>query len=183
MIVLVPSTIALLPEYAGIDDPVAELRAACLDAVAPLASVASVGVVCAPARPDNVSRGIPTPAGLRVARHLLASVGFEGAVTEDVTSADAVLAVANGSATRSEKAPGHLDERSSTFDESLERALRSGDTEALAAVDAELAVSLWCHDAEAFHALAAVLPPGTPGEVSYAGDPYGVQYWVVTWRW
>ena len=33
-VVLVPGVLALLPEYAGIEDPVAELRAAALDAVA-----------------------------------------------------------------------------------------------------------------------------------------------------
>ena len=33
-VVLVPGVLALLPEYAGLEDPVAELRAACLAAVA-----------------------------------------------------------------------------------------------------------------------------------------------------
>ena len=33
-VVLVPGVLALLPEYAGLEDPVAELRAACLEAVA-----------------------------------------------------------------------------------------------------------------------------------------------------
>ena len=33
-VVLVPGVLALLPEYAGLEDPVADLRAACLEAVA-----------------------------------------------------------------------------------------------------------------------------------------------------
>ena len=33
-VVLVPGVLALLPEYAGLTDPVAELRAACREAVA-----------------------------------------------------------------------------------------------------------------------------------------------------
>jgi hypothetical protein len=180
VIVLVPSTIALLPSYAGVEDPVAALRAACLEAVAPLASAPSVHVVCAPAREDNVQRGAAQPAGLRIAGHLLESVGFRGTVAE---GADApLLVVANGSATRSEKAPGHLDARAAAFDESLESALVGGDASALAAVDPALAEELWCHDAPAFHTLASVLPPGATGSVHYADDPYGVQYWVVTWR-
>ncbi|MDP2774938.1 MAG: hypothetical protein Q8O61_15400, partial [Nocardioides sp.] len=32
-VVLVPGALALLPSYRGIEDPVADLRAACLDAV------------------------------------------------------------------------------------------------------------------------------------------------------
>ncbi len=32
-VVLVPGTLALLPAYAGLADPVAELRAACVEAV------------------------------------------------------------------------------------------------------------------------------------------------------
>jgi hypothetical protein len=180
VIVLVPSTIALLPSYAGIEDPVAPLRAACLAAVAPLAEAGSVEVLCAPARPDNVERGVVDPAGLRIARHLLAEVGFEGAVQPG--NGMPLLVVANGSATRSEKAPGHLDERAFDFDAALEQALRTGDAAALAAVDPALAEELWCHDAAAFHGLASVLPAGSTGEVSYADDPYGVQYWVVTWR-
>ena len=179
MIVLVPSTIALLPSYAGIEDPVAALRAACLAAMAPMASCASVRMVCAPARPDNVERGVAEPAGLRIARHLLDAVNFGGEVSTG--AGEATLVVANGSATRSEKAPGHLDPRSSAFDDALEQALRAGDTAALAGLDASLAEELWCYDAAAFHTLAELLPAGTPGEVSYADDPYGVQYWVVTW--
>jgi hypothetical protein len=182
VIVLVPSTIVLLPLYAGVEDPVAPLRAACLAATASLVAdgPSAVDVICAPARADNVQRGVLEPAGMRIARHLLGEAGWSGEVVEGAGAP--LLVVANGSATRSEKAPGHLDPRSSSFDEGLENALRSGDVEALAALDAALASELWCNDAAAFHALASVLPAGTRGEVSYADDPYGVQYWVVTWR-
>jgi len=179
VIVLVPSTIALLPSYAGIEDPVAPLRSACLAAVAALAPVPWVRVVCAPARSDDVERGVVDPAGRRIADHLLGSVGFAGQVSPE---AEDVLVVANGSATRSEKAPGHLDERSFAFDASLEQALRDGDVAALSELSDPLATELWCHDVPALHELATVLRPGVPGEVTYADDPYGVRYWVVTWR-
>jgi hypothetical protein len=181
MIVLVPSTIALLPSYAGLEDPVPSLRDACLDAVGELVadSPSRVGVVSAPVRDDNQERGVKEAAGLRIARYLLGEVGWTGEVGED---GSALLVVANGSACRSEKAPGHLDERSFGFDETISRALRDGDVESLAGLDEALAEELWCHDAPAFHQLARALPPGATGEVSYSDDPFGVQYWVVIWR-
>src|SRR5690606_40923793 len=58
------------------------------------------------------------------------------------TDASAVVVVANGSARRGEKAPGHLDERSFDFDAGIDKALRDGDGTALTAVDAALAVDL-----------------------------------------
>ena len=181
MIVLVPSTIALLPSYAGLEDPVLPLRTACLTAVRELVAdgPSRVGVVSAPARADNQERGVKEAAGLRIARYLLSEVGWTGEVGED---GSALLVVANGSACRSEKAPGHLDERSFGFDESISRALRDGDVESLAALDPVVAEELWCHDAPAFHQLARLMPPGAAGEVSYSDDPFGVQYWVVSWR-
>ena len=61
--VLVPGVLALLPEYASLDDPVAELRAVCLDAVRWLGSDVTV---------------LADEQGARVAAYLLqASGGFE----------------------------------------------------------------------------------------------------------
>ncbi len=101
-IALVPGVLALLPEYAGIEDPVAELRAACLEAVAWLG--------------DDV-RVVADDQGARVAAYLIS--------TSSTTGAN-VLVVGNGSAKRTEKAPGHLDARAHAFDETLGAALRSG---------------------------------------------------------
>jgi hypothetical protein len=183
---LVPSALLLLPEYAGLVDPVPELRAACQAAVASLVAEGPpvVGVVAAPARPDNVDRGATSPAGLRVARALLAGTGWSGELAEVGGAggpAVPLLVVGNGSACRSERAPGHLDPRAAAFDDALGAALVARDTAGLAALDPDLAAALWCHDAAAYHRLAAVLPPGPPAEVRYDDDPFGVQYWVLTW--
>jgi hypothetical protein len=180
--VLVPSAPVLLPEYAGLVDPVPELRAACTAAVAGLAAGDSptIGVLAAPARPDNVARGVSSSAGQRIARHLLSRVGWSGQVTEPAPGVPLVV-VGNGTACRSEKAPGHLDARAAEFDRALGVALVGRDTAALRALDPRLAEALWCHDAPAFSRLAEVLAPGPPAEVQYDGDPFGVQYWVLTW--
>jgi hypothetical protein len=141
---------------------------------------AAVGILTAPARPDNVARGVAEPAGERVARRLLAEVGWSGELTDPAPGAP-LLVVANGTACRSEKAPGLLDPRATAFDAELGSALVTGDPEALRGLDPGLGAALWCHDVPAFSRLAELLPPGPPARVTYDGDPFGVQYWVLTW--
>lgn len=83
--------------------------------------------------------------------------------------------VGNGSARRTEKAPGHLDDRAAAFDAALGRALRDGDADSLTAVDADLSRDLWADTAH-LHRLAGL---GPAARVDYDDDPFGVQYWVV----
>lgn len=179
-VVVVPSTISLLPGYAGIEDPVADVRQAARSAVAWLVSQQPdrVRVLAAELRPEDVARGVVEPAGARIARQLLAEAGFSGRVTDD---APAVLVVANGCARRSEKAPGHLDERCFAFDEEIDKALRAGDPAPLAALDPALGEQLWAFDTPVLRSLGD-LAGEAAAEVDYADDPYGVQYWVVRWE-
>jgi hypothetical protein len=173
-VVLVPGVLALLPEYAGQVDPVAELRAACLAAVAWLGEAGPVAVVAG-------------PQGARVADALLDAVAsvHNSAIERLRAPADlasgGVLVVGNGSAKRTEKAPGHLDDRARAFDAELGRALREGDTAALAAVDQDLARELWA-DVDGLVWLGRErLTPGSGAAVDYDDDPFGVQYWVMRW--
>ncbi len=151
-VVLVPGVPALLPEHAGLHDPVADLRAACRAAVASLGSEVTVRA--------------SSSQGERVAAHLLDDV----ARTADQPS---VLLVGNGSACRTEKAPGHLDPRAAGFDRDL-RAWLGG---AGAPPDAGVARELWA-DVDALLAWEGGF--GAP-EVYYEDDPYGVMYWVLGW--
>ena len=82
-VVLVPGVLALLPEYASLTDPVAELRAACLAAVAWLVEEGGPVTVVADAQ------------GRRVAEHLLRAVSPSS--TTEARSTGPVLVVANGS--------------------------------------------------------------------------------------
>jgi hypothetical protein len=189
-IVVVPSALALLPEYAGVVDPVADVRAACEDAVLWLVDrhPERLAVLTAETRPDNVARGVVQPPGARVARRLLS--GYAGnvdvvVVPRDVVPAEAVaggfLVVANGSATRGDKAPGHVDQRSFDFDAAIDTALRAGDPGALRDLDAALGVELWANDVPALQALGSAVEVVVDASVTYAGDPYGVRYWVARW--
>ena len=166
-VVLVPGVLALLPSYAGIEDPVADLRAACLDAVSWLG-------------PDPVVLG--DEQGARVARSLLDTVVE---VREPLgprlatTTEPSYLVVGNGSARRTEKAPGHFDERAAAYDEELRAALSSGDaTWPDAGLGKGLLASL-----DGISRLAELLPAGVSAQVDYDDDPFGVQYWVMRWEW
>lgn len=102
-----------------------------------------------------------------------------------------LLVVGDGSARRTEKAPGHLDPRAEAFDASVEQALASGDPAALMALDADLAHELLAGGASAWTAAAAAAqteirpggtaPGGWRGELHYAAAPFGVGYFVASW--
>ena len=178
-VVVVPSALALLPEYAGLDDPLPDVRTAATAAVSWLVErhPGEVAVLAGRARPDNAARGATEPPGLRIGRHLLGVAAFTGRVVDE---APGLLVVANGSARRSEKAPGHLDERSFGYDETIGEALRSGTARTLQEIDIALGEKLWAFDAPALRSLGQL--DGTfRAEVDYEGDPFGVQYWVVRW--
>jgi hypothetical protein len=195
--VLVPGVLALLPEYAGLTDPVAELRAACLEAVAWLGEEGPVQVLA-------------DPQGERVARALLdACGGFEtGAERLPQPPGDSAerlpqppgdsaerlprpagdsaerlprpptLLVGSGSACRTEKAPGFLDERAAAFDDALRAALLSGDVSAVdLGLGRELLASL-----DGIGRLGEVVTPGAEVSVDYDDAPFGVQYWVMRWE-
>jgi hypothetical protein len=192
---LVPGVLALLPEYAGLEDPVAELRAACLEAVKWLAEAGPVVVVGDP-QGQRVGRALlvaaggfetvaaqppqpPAAAGAVQPAQPPAAAGAAQPARPPQPPAAAYLVVANGSARRSEKAPGHLDERAAAFDDALRAALLAGDVSGVdLALGAELLASL-----DGIGSLGGILEPGCRGRIDYDADPYGVQYWVMRWEW
>ncbi|MGY2875787.1 hypothetical protein ACVW00_002977 [Marmoricola sp. URHA0025 HA25] len=165
-VVVLPGVLALLDRYASVDDPVADLRTACLEAIGWLVEPrVPVAVYCEAQH-------------LRLARQLVGGAG--GTLLGDTD--DAILVIGNGSAKRTEKAPGHFDERAEGFDKAVGQALRDGDSAALASIDTDLAEELWA-DVEAFRSLGSeIAPSDAEAEVDYDDAPYGVQYWVVRWQ-
>ena len=159
-VALIPGVLALLPQHASLEDPIADLRAAVLRAAAWLSEDVEI---------------LATAQGRRVAESVLAARTTTGGPGRSV------LVVANGSACRTEKAPGFLDERAEAFDAALARALTAPDPDALRALDGGLAQELWA-DVAALPALADALAPGARTvAVDHDAAPYGVQYWVVRW--
>ncbi|MFT4286971.1 hypothetical protein [Nocardioides sp.] len=102
------------------------------------------------------------------------------AVAGAETWADTVL-VGNGSAKRTEKAPGYLDPRAEPFDAELRAALVAPSPADLRAVDDGLAKELWA-STESFGELADLLEGARLVSVDYDDAPYGVQYWVMRWQ-
>lgn len=168
-VVLIPGVLALLPEYAGRQDPVAELRAAVLEAVGSLEGPVEV---------------LADPQGSRVARWALeaAEVPTRSAagLAAQPPEVPSYLVVGNGSARRTSEAPGYLDERAAAFDADLGGCLKEGRSEALAALDVELAKELWA-SVEGIVAMSRIPDLGA-AEVLYDDDPFGVQYWVMRWQ-
>jgi hypothetical protein len=93
----------------------------------------------------------------------------------------ALLVMADGSARRSRKAPGYLDERSAAFDAAVGRAIRDADMPALLALDAGLAGELMATGRPAWQVLAGALNGVRPASViRYDDDPFGVAYLVAS---
>ncbi len=161
-VALVPGVLAFLPEYAGLEDPVPQVRAASLAAAAWVGEQGPVQVV-------------GDAQGLRVGRHLLTSAGgSEGA-------GPAYLVVANGSARRNDTAPGYVDERAVRFDDAVLSALRAPDPDALAGLDVRLADDLLVGNPAGLVRLGELLRGLSTVGVDHVGDPFGVAYWVARW--
>jgi aromatic ring-opening dioxygenase LigB subunit len=92
-----------------------------------------------------------------------------------------LLIMGDGSARRTEKAPGYLDERALPFDEQVARALETADQDALLALDPELAAELMVAGRAAWQVLAGAPTDTQSAELLYHDAPYGVGYIVASW--
>ncbi|MEU2116912.1 class III extradiol dioxygenase subunit B-like domain-containing protein [Streptomyces sp. NPDC016459] len=94
----------------------------------------------------------------------------------------ALLVMGDGSACRTVKAPGYLDERAAGFDAQAARALGTADVTALLALDPELAHALKAAGRAPWQVLAgAAEGAGLEGRLLFEDAPYGVGYFVAAW--
>jgi hypothetical protein len=148
----------------------------------------------------NMAPGLPLPAfadlplPLAIGSYLLDRAGWSGprrsaTVTasgqpvpplDDAAVRTALLIMGDGSARRGEKAPGYLDLRAAPFDDAVATALGAADTEALAALDTDLAGELLVAGVGPWKLLGG-LGGSWQAELLYAGDPFGVAYFVAAW--
>jgi aromatic ring-opening dioxygenase LigB subunit len=206
----------LVPGVApGTDDELAELRSACLTSVLTVLATEPARVVVV--GPGDLAHDLDERAGgtlagfgvdvraggdevvlplsLTIGAWLLDRAGWTGARTystgrpapsageEDVV----LLVMADGTTTRTEKAPGFLDERSAPFDAALATALGTGDAEALTRLDAGLGAELGSSGVPSLHVLGELVRAETTkgatvaAQVRYDGAPLGVGYVVADW--
>jgi hypothetical protein len=138
----------------------------------------------------------PMPLSLQVGAWLLSgralasepayvAIGSDGepvAPWPELPGSTGLLVMGDGSARRSLKGPGYLDERAEPFDAAVVKAVGDGSPQALADLDLELADALLAAGAPAWVAAANLLRAGNwCGDVLYADAPYGVMYTVATW--
>jgi hypothetical protein len=197
-VVVVPSAPLLLPEYTGRLDPGADLRDRCSALVrAVLPGRGSGGRVVLVVATDREPRSSRPALGRRVGVHLLDLAGAEAdevvevpwdAPVEGCRAAGVALGagpgevslvvVADGSARRGEKAPGHLDERALEVDRGLVDAVRAADPEGLLALDPVLCADLLLHGRAPLQVAAAAM--AASGRMRCADleaeDPWGVLY-------
>lgn len=94
----------------------------------------------------------------------------------------ALLVMGDGSACRTLKAPGYLDERAEAFDARAAEALGSADLAALDALDETLAYELKAAGRAPWQLLSgAARGAGLAGRLLYEDAPYGVGYTVAAW--
>ncbi|MEU8341802.1 hypothetical protein SAMN05443665_100132 [Actinomadura meyerae] len=145
----------------------------------------------------------PLPLSLTIGRWLLERQGFAARARYQAVAFDAepkeclslgrelagaadrvaLLVMGDGSACRSEKAPGYLDERARPHDEAVARALGTADATALAALDPGLSRDLQAAGRAAWQVLAGAAEgsAGLGGELLADDAPYGVGYFVAAW--
>ena len=140
-------------------------------------------------RPSDDRPRLPWQLG--IGGWLLDDVGWTGVrryLTDssppDLAADETVLVIGDGSACRSEKAPGHLDARAEKFDAGIATAIAAGDIEALGGLDPALSAELLCAGAPTWRALAEGLTghPVVEAKLLVDAAPYGVGYFVGWWR-
>lgn len=113
-------------------------------------------------------------------------VGSAAVVGDDGVEVDlpaALLVLGDGAAARSQGAPGHIDDRSFAYDDAVAHALASGDAGALAALGkAAEAADLIVTGRHTWPVAAELLPRPAEARLLHRSDPFGLTYFVATWR-
>ena len=200
-VVVLPSAGLLLPEYVGLTDPGAPIGDRCTDAVRAALSANPDHVVLL-AGHDRAPRHTRGSLGARIGRRALYFGGWSGRTTEVIVPFDAsaaevsaavaqvgavvgrvvLVVVGDGCAKRSEKAPGHFDERSLALDGVIGDALADADPAALATLDPVLCQELWATGRAALQVLGGICAGAQCRPRTYwFGEPYGVAFFVARW--
>ena len=137
--------------------------------------------------------GRELPLAHTVGAWLLDQAGFSGTrvgvgpadlaqLIHDLPGPLGVLALGDGSARRTVKAPGYLDDGAAPFDGAVAAALADGDAAALAEIDLAEGERLLAAGSATWQAVGAALRGrGITGRLHLAAVPFGVGYLVADW--
>jgi hypothetical protein len=142
-----------------------------------------------PVRPD----GRRLPLAHTLGAWLLDEAGFVGArlgvgpadlgrLVQDLPGPVGILAMGDGSARRTVKAPGYLDEGAGPFDAAVAKALGAGDAAALAALDPAEGERLLAAGTPTWRVIGAALTGrDVTAHLHLDAAPFGVGYLVADW--
>lgn len=136
--------------------------------------------------------GPPLPLALTIGAWLLAGAGVPCSAVSVGPGADpaelaaglgraALLVVGDGSARRSEAAPGYVDPRAAGFDAAVGTALRTGAAATLRDLDPGLGADLLAAGVPAWRVAGHAATGPYEAELLYDAAPYGVGYFVAAW--
>jgi hypothetical protein len=137
--------------------------------------------------------GRAVPLAHTLGARLLDDAGFAGArvgvgpadlgqLVRDLPGPVGVLAMGDGSARRTGKAPGYLDEAAVPFDDEVARALAGGDAAALAALDPADGARLLAAGVPTWLAVGAALAGlAVTAHLHLDAAPFGVGYFAADW--
>jgi hypothetical protein len=197
-----PMTPLLFRHLSGLSDPVSDLREAAVAAVREAVDGADHVLVLAPvagreapgdwrdpslpARPDCE----PVPLAVQVADQLL-ELAFcplpttyavvPGVVTVPEQGLVALLVMGDGAAARRDGAPGYIDERSFFYDDHVADLLAAGDGVGLSELDERLGAELLATGRLSWPMLGRLMPTAD-AELRFRDDPFGLTYFVASWR-
>ncbi len=203
---LIPAAPVLIPELTGQVPVAQEVRAAALASIRIVLDSGIDELVIvgsgeptgwhSPDRPLRLDRlggidmddgpGEPIPVPLAIGAALARGAGWHGpvrllTVEADVPSLDAsarsgLLAVGNGSARCTPKAPGSFDDGSAAFNEGLLSMIVDADLAAMSEFDVAAAAHQWSDCAGPLRALGTWMAPGAGSQIAYAQEWGGVYY-------
>ena len=198
---VIPAAPVQLPEYVGLADPAAAIRERSIALVREALGHNDIDRVVLVSGHEREPRHTKGAVGIRVARLIVAAAGWTGPIEEIVVPFDAraeevaqagadvaaggralLVCAADLSAKRTEKAPGHLDERAAGVDAVALAALSAGDAGALVALDADLCAQVWLTGRAALQVLTTLVPEPANPAVLWSEDPYGVLYVLARWH-
>ena len=137
--------------------------------------------------------GARVPFAHTIGARLLDGAGFTGArvgcapealasVLAEQRGSVGILAMGDGSARRTLKAPGYLDEAAEPFDRAVAIALENGDAAALAGLDPAAGERLLAAGTTTWRAVGAALDGRrVAARLHYDDAPFGVGYLVADW--